>query len=1075
MKTKLGPFLVKTLTILFIINLSVTTFFCLLFKQKKDKAYHTRELTSALEFYFSSEVRFNNEKINNTILNFSDFHDLGLIKKYSGADFVKIVNEKLTVQKNYSDITGYSLLNYDYIGSLIAEAKSPVSTFIYLPLDFLNKGLLNLSVKRDELTYLHIIPFVHRGEKRFLIIGYLISEERKSLFSQGLLIADSLSLVNKNGEIINLHGQVLPEKIFSNKNVNNIDILKLDQQKFLVVSKSINDIRGAKVSSLIVLKKLPSLLDYTKDVLPWSFMYSILIVSLFGLFITMHYKKANMFLTDLENTFKNFVKGEFKVQRSFDRLKEFSKFYNILEEGVNLISARFKALTEEISLRTKEIIEINKALVILSKSKDIESLIRRSEVFLREDLGLKTIDIERCDEVLKKCDKCRLKKIRGVVNDKEYGFCVDLEEKDKDFINDFLDIFQELFANNLSRIGHSLRINETNLEYVQLSEILMSLMAKKNTNEIFNLILEKAKEICKADASYIGVYDRATDFIALKFFINIMTDEFKNLRFKKDQGLGGLVLREKRGIFVKNYFTDHRIDAPFKDIVRKEGVISTIAVPIFYQEDVFGILYVGYRTVKNDITFELSFLQKLASAAAIAIERENYITELKNKELELRKAYDEIVERRKEINELLKGYKEANLELERSNRGLMEQYEIVKKSYEELNNLNKAKDLFLGILSHELKTPITIVKGYLETLLTKDFSLSESVRKALTTTLKSVNNLSEKVDDLLDYMRLETKKLKLATKELSLNKLLSEIIEELTPFLEERKQKINLKNEDISIKGDPKWLKKAFMAIVNNSIKFSPDNKKIFIDFDVVDREKLVIPNYVTEKLPWASKYLVIAVKDEGIGIPEEEINKIFDTFYELGDIKTHSTGKYKFMSKGIGLGLSFAKKIISLHNGIVYAESPGFDVEKCPGTTIKVILPFDGVMESKEEKKDVIVIIDSDYEFSRFLELFLSQKYSVYLFDDGGVGYLKVLEIKPQLVMINVSLKNYDGYEVCSIIKEDKNIKDVPVILYGTGPESFDEVRAQRVKANMIFYPIFDTENLLRIVDYYLKNSSKK
>ncbi|MCX7991401.1 MAG: ATP-binding protein, partial [Proteobacteria bacterium] len=876
--------------------------------------------------------------------------------------------------------------------------------------------------------------------------------------------------IYNDGTIIFLSGKELTEKVFTDKQIVDIDFLKIDGTGFFVGRRALNDIKGTRVATVLCFKKAPAFFDYLGKTLPFVFIYSFIFVFFIGFFVFRHYGRAKIFLNDLENTLMNFSKGEYGVIKNFKKPKEFSHIYDMLDEIALRISNYIRDLNNEISKRATEVFEINKAMVLLNKCKDIESLISKSERLLKEDLGLNSIGIEECNDLIKRCSHCELKKITARFADKEYGFCVEISDKEDDITNDFLDIFQELFTTNILRIGSSLKINETNLEYVELSEILMVLMTKRNITEIFNLILEKAKEICRADASYIGVYDKGTDSIMLKFFININSDEFKSLKFNKNQGLGGLVIRERRGIFVQNYFTDLRIDSPFKEIVKKEGIISTIAVPIFYEDDIFGILYVGYRSLKKDITFELSFLQKMATAAAIAIERENYTSELKNKELELRKAYDELLERRKEINELLKGYKDANLELERSNRELMEQYEIVKKSYEELNNLNKAKDLFLGILSHELKTPITIVKGYIETLLSKDFNLSEDAKSALSTTLKAVNSLSDKVDDLLDYMRLETKKLKLYLQEVSFRDLFEEIIRELTPFIEERKQKIIVKNDDIRFKGDKKWLKKAFSAIVNNSIKFSPDEKNIYISFEVIDREKLFLPYYVKEKPIFANKYLAISVKDEGVGIPETEINRIFDSFYELGDIRTHSTGKYKFMSKGVGLGLSFTKQIISMHNGIVYAESSGFDIENCPGTTIKIILPIEEETIVSDKMKDSIVIIDSDYEFSRFLELFLSQKYSVHLFDDGGVGYLKVLEIKPKLVMINVSLKNYDGYEVCSVIKEEKSIKDIPVILYGTGPESFDEIRAQRVKANMIFYPVFDTENLLRIVEYYMK-----
>lgn len=1070
MKKNLFRFFVKTIILIYIISFLSSFFFYVWFKKKDDILFYKKELNKVLNDYISREISLKDTIIDSVILNLKDYNDIKNIKIQTGADFVKVIDDNCNVLLNYSEITGYSILKNDYLGSLLLNAQSPINTFLYLPYDFLNKGLINFSVKKDSLSYVHIYPFVHKGKKRYLFFGYLISEEKKSLFSKGLFFADALYLVTKDETIINLQGIQLPEKFFEKKYLENLDVIDSKDGEYFISQRSLSDIKGSKLGTLVCFKKAPSLIDYFKNVFLVSIGYSILLTLVISLLILTHYRRAKVFLNDLEETLKNFNKGIFKVSINSKKLKEFSQIYNILDRIANNISNYINDLYYEISSKTSEIFEINKALVFLNKCKDVESLIDKSMKFLKTDLGLNTIDIGECNEILKNCNFCKLKKITVRVDDKDYGFCVDFSDNKEESKKEMVDIFQELFAINMSRIINTLKIRDTNLEYVHLSEILMSLLAQKNVNEIFNLILEKAKDICKADASYIGVYDRSTGNIVLKFFMNINTDEFKSLKFNKNQGLGGLVIRERRGIFIQNYFTDHRIDSPFKDIVKKEGIISTIAVPIFYQDEIYGILYVGYRTMKKDITYELSFLQKMSTAAAIAIERENNINELKNKELELRKAYEELVERRKEINELLKGYKDANLELERSNRELVEQYEIVKKSYEELNSLNKAKDLFLGILSHELKTPITIVKGYIETLLSKDFYLDNKVKSALTTALKSVNNLSEKVDDLLDYMRLETKKLKLYFKEISFREIFRDIANELYPFLEERKQKIIIKDSDFKFKGDVKWLKKAFASVINNSIKFSPDGKNIYIDFEVVEREKLIVPYYVKEKPVLSNKYLIISIRDEGVGIPESEINKIFDSFYELGDIRTHSTGKYKFMSKGVGLGLSFTKQIISMHNGIVYAESDGFDVEKCPGTIIKIVLPMDEEKIVEDKKKESILIIDSDYDFSRFLELFLSQKYSVYLFDDGGVGYLKILEIKPKLVMINVSLKNYDGYEVCSIIKEDKNIKDIPVILYGTGPESFDEIRAQKVKANMIFYPIFDTENLLRVVEYYMK-----
>ena len=138
----------------------------------------------------------------------------------------------------------------------------------------------------------------------------------------------------------------------------------------------------------------------------------------------------------------------------------------------------------------------------------------------------------------------------------------------------------------------------------------------------------------------------------------------------------------------------------------------------------------------------------------------------------------------------------------------------------------------------------------------------------------------------------------------------------------------------------------AISNILGNAIKFTPDYGLIRIRTRRVSRTRLP-ERFSGEGVDGVCAmngglhpYVEIAFIDSGIGIAREDLETIFDKFYEVGAVEEHSTDKVSFKGRGAGLGLTIAKGVISLHSGTVWVESPGYDPERFPGSTFYVILP---------------------------------------------------------------------------------------------------------------------------------------
>lgn len=273
------------------------------------------------------------------------------------------------------------------------------------------------------------------------------------------------------------------------------------------------------------------------------------------------------------------------------------------------------------------------------------------------------------------------------------------------------------------------------------------------------------------------------------------------------------------------------------------------------------------------------------------------------------------------------------------------------KSAADLARLNKMKDSFLGLASHELKTPLTVIMGYTELILS---DMHDQVDNGVLEMVENISNAAVRLDnivkDLVDVSMIDERRLRLKLEDINVNKLVESSVNELRIFFTMRKQELVLSLDDSipPIRGDNMRLIQLLSNVLGNAIKFTPDGGRITVTTSakyLAGYHRPAMPPDVPQKSTMIGKehhlFVEITVADTGIGIDRDDQVRIFEKFYEAGKIEEHSTGKVAFKSKGAGLGLAIAKGIVEMHGGEMWVESPCYSPDKLPGSTFHILLPL--------------------------------------------------------------------------------------------------------------------------------------
>ncbi|MEK6646340.1 MAG: response regulator [Candidatus Firestonebacteria bacterium] len=221
-----------------------------------------------------------------------------------------------------------------------------------------------------------------------------------------------------------------------------------------------------------------------------------------------------------------------------------------------------------------------------------------------------------------------------------------------------------------------------------------------------------------------------------------------------------------------------------------------------------------------------------------------------------------------------------------------------------LKEMEKLKEEFMSMVSHDLKTPLTAISGAVDVLFDVTNSGETNTKKLLEIIKRQAEKMKKLINDLLDFTRMESGFVELKKQSIFVVELINDAIKELGPLAEKKKVEIKFQgscNSETSINCDYEYIKRVFLNLLVNAIKYTPDGGMVIV--------------YFKEE----ASGIKFIIEDNGIGIATENLKKVFEKFYRVDQSLVKSTS-------GFGLGLSICRKIVEFHGGRIWVESEGIN-----------------------------------------------------------------------------------------------------------------------------------------------------
>jgi signal transduction histidine kinase len=343
---------------------------------------------------------------------------------------------------------------------------------------------------------------------------------------------------------------------------------------------------------------------------------------------------------------------------------------------------------------------------------------------------------------------------------------------------------------------------------------------------------------------------------------------------------------------------------------------------------------------------------------------------------------------------------------------------------QELIGANAAKDQFLALLSHELRSPLAPVIAMVGEL-EAEVPDSQPVREALEVVRRNVELEARLIDDLLDVTRISKGKLQLSFETISIHQILQRAYEICRKEIETKNLEVEFELSAVHtyVEGDPARLQQVFWNLIKNSVKFTPEKGRITI-----------------ETVNPAPDKIEARVIDTGIGIEQEKIDKIFNAF-EQG--QTEITRRFG----GLGLGLAISKALINAHGGKIRVQSPGKDQGATFSVELNTVLtPVDGDGERQNQQVDReperaisshrrVLLVDDHYDTCIGMKRMLERRgYEITVAHSAEQAVEKVRTEEFDLLISDIGLPDRSGYE---LMREVRLNKDLPgIALSGFGSE---------------------------------------
>lgn len=374
---------------------------------------------------------------------------------------------------------------------------------------------------------------------------------------------------------------------------------------------------------------------------------------------------------------------------------------------------------------------------------------------------------------------------------------------------------------------------------------------------------------------------------------------------------------------------------------------------------------------------------------------------------------------------------------EMSRMRFRDQLKIEKFTSDSLRNLDQMKSQFYANISHEFRTPLTLILGQIENVMSSDIDNKEKGK--LQVANRNARSLLKLINELLDLSKLEAGGMALNAENQNIVSFLKNIFFSFESHAAQKKIRLTFTSEtdDIKVLFDTDKMEKVFYNLLSNAFKFTEENGDIHIVIDI------------------ANAHLIeISVRDTGCGIPGDQLRHVFDRFYQVDDSNTRE-------HEGTGIGLALAKELVLLHKGTIKVNS-----RLGVGTRFTVTLPYifadrskaavsaiiseeniQAASDSNDEAskpaeafvqeaqqldgdKKIVLIVEDNKDVRAYVREQIENQYYAIEAVEGEQGLSIAREIVPDLIITDLMMPKMDGYQFCDAIRKDEKTSHIPVVM---------------------------------------------
>ena len=411
-------------------------------------------------------------------------------------------------------------------------------------------------------------------------------------------------------------------------------------------------------------------------------------------------------------------------------------------------------------------------------------------------------------------------------------------------------------------------------------------------------------------------------------------------------------------------------------------------------------------------------------------------------------------------------------------------FEKIKAKAKHESEFSQMRLKFFTNISHEFRTPLTLILGPLENFIKKQKWPNEEHLKLMH---KNAERLQRLINQILDFRSLENKHLQFEPSWGNITQFVKETAQLFVPLAQQKGLHFELANntKDVYAWFDRDKVEKIIYNLLSNAHKHTQRGK---IEFTINSYDRSNLP-YKSKK--WRSDeydlFIEFVVVDSGDGIPEDKLPHIFDRFYHLQSNNSSV--------QGTGIGLTLTKELLEIHNGKIKVNSK---LKK--GSEFKVILPLktskssekvlldqveelddeanislnmlngEEQLEEKTEKLPVILIVEDNEDLRQYIKVEFGSKFKIIEADNGATGLDIALKDIPDLIISDLMMPEMDGIEFCKEIKKDQRTSHIPIIILTAHSSQFNKIKGYEIGADDYITKPFSSELLVLRIENLLK-----